>query len=144
METVGARVRREREAQGISRPELAKRAGLGYSTLAELERGGMQTTTKLRAIAEALGVSQRWLESGKGAKASIQQPSQVVGLDAAKLADLVETVDAAVAGTRLERNAKVKARLVTTLYMDDQVSAAGPAAVRAMLASILSSMEEAP
>jgi len=68
MNTIGARVRREREAQGIDRKELAQKAGIGYSTLAELERGGMQTTTKLRRIADVLHVSQEWLETGKGDK----------------------------------------------------------------------------
>jgi len=68
MNTIGARVRREREIQGIDRKELAQKTGIGYSTLAELERGGMQTTTKLRRIADALRVSQEWLETGKGDK----------------------------------------------------------------------------
>lgn len=68
METIGTRVRREREAQDIERRELAARTGVGYSTLSELERGGMQTTTKLRVIADALGVSLQWLETGKGDK----------------------------------------------------------------------------
>ncbi|WP_240796119.1 helix-turn-helix domain-containing protein [Xanthomonas oryzae] len=52
--------------QGIERRELAAKTGVGYSTLSELERGGMQTTTKLRVIADALGVSLQWLETGKG------------------------------------------------------------------------------
>lgn len=66
METIGYRVRRERENQNMERKELAARTGIGYSTLAELERGGMQTSTKLRRIADALGVSLHWLETGKG------------------------------------------------------------------------------
>lgn len=70
MDSVGTRVRSEREAQGIDRKELARRTGIGYSTLAELERGGMQTSTKLRVIADALGVSLAWLETGKGPKVS--------------------------------------------------------------------------
>ncbi|OWB26834.1 XRE family transcriptional regulator [Xanthomonas oryzae pv. oryzicola] len=68
MDTIGSRVRRERELQGIERRELAAKTGVGYSTLSELERGGMQTTTKLRVIADALGVSLQWLETGKGEK----------------------------------------------------------------------------
>lgn len=68
MDTIGSRVRQEREAQGVDRKELANRTGIGYSTISELERGGMQTTTKLRLIADALGVSLRWLETGKGPK----------------------------------------------------------------------------
>lgn len=68
METIGSRVRKEREAQNITRSVFAKKTGIGYSTIAELERGGMHTTTKLRLIADALGVSLRWLETGKGSK----------------------------------------------------------------------------
>ena len=74
METIGTRVRRERESQGIERRELASKTGIGYSTLSELERGGMQTTTKLRLIADVLGVSQRWLETGKGPKTLSEDP----------------------------------------------------------------------
>lgn len=94
METIGSRVRSEREAQHIDRKELARLTGIGYSTLAELERGGMQTSTKLRVIADALGVSLRWLETGKGDKAApahsldddytdVTGYSQAVGLGAA-------------------------------------------------------------
>ncbi|WP_262363610.1 helix-turn-helix domain-containing protein [Xylella fastidiosa] len=50
METIGSRVRKEREAQNINRSDFAKKTGIGYSTIAELERGGMQTTTKLRLL----------------------------------------------------------------------------------------------
>lgn len=76
METIGTRVRQEREAQGIDRSELAKRTGIGYSTLSELERGGMQTTTKLHLIADALNVSIRWLETGKGPKSPFAAHTQ--------------------------------------------------------------------
>ncbi len=68
METIGTRLKNERTLQGISRSALAELTGVGYSTLAELERGGMQTSTKLRVISDALGVSLRWLETGKGPK----------------------------------------------------------------------------
>ncbi|KDE88243.1 helix-turn-helix transcriptional regulator [Stenotrophomonas maltophilia] len=74
MNTIGGRVRLEREARGIGRAELAKMTGIGYSTLSELERGGMQTSTKLHVIADALGVSVRWLETGKGPKAAGTAP----------------------------------------------------------------------
>lgn len=68
MTTVGERIRAEREAQGIDRKELAKMTGIGYSTIAELERGGMKTSTQLRLFAEALRVNQAWLETGRGPK----------------------------------------------------------------------------
>ncbi|HHA2799747.1 TPA: XRE family transcriptional regulator [Stenotrophomonas maltophilia] len=73
MNTIGSRVRLEREARGIGRADLAKMTGIGYSTISELERGGMQTSTKLHIIAEALGVSVRWLETGKGPKSADAQ-----------------------------------------------------------------------
>lgn len=74
MESVGARVKAEREAQGMSRKELCRLTGIGYSTLAELERGGMNTSTKLRFIADALRVSLPWLETGKGSKNRVAEP----------------------------------------------------------------------
>ena len=95
MDSIGTRVRLEREAQGIDRKELARLTGIGYSTISELERGGMQTSTKLRVIADSLGVSLRWLETGKGPKAAAEPAptddeytdvvgySQAVGLGAA-------------------------------------------------------------
>ncbi|HHW4679804.1 MAG TPA: XRE family transcriptional regulator [Xylella sp.] len=78
METIGNRVKKEREAQNITRSDFAKKTGIGYSTIAELERGGMQTTTKLRTIADALGVSLKWLETGKGSKNEGRPVSTVV------------------------------------------------------------------
>lgn len=68
MEPVGQRVRQERERQGVSRKDFAKLTGIGYSTIAELERGGMKTSTQLRTIADALRVNLTWLETGKGPK----------------------------------------------------------------------------
>ncbi len=140
MSTVGERVRAEREARNISRTALAAMTGVGYSTLAELERGGMQTTTKLRVIAEALGVQLSYLETGKGGKEPAA--SQPAGLDVAKLADLLGTVESAIASARVTVAPMVKARLVASLYADKEASAASSArAVQAALASILSTME---
>lgn len=144
MESIGTRVRREREALGISRTELARSTGIGYSTLAELERGGMQTSTKLHVIAEQLGVSVAWLETGKGLKTArpAVAPSQDSGLDVGKLADLLGTVEAAVEKARLKLPPKVKARLVATLYADKEASVAASAEkVQAALVGILATME---
>lgn len=64
--TVGDRIVQARKARDLTRGELAKRAGIPYPTLAGIENGDQGATTRLHAIAEALGVHARWLESGRG------------------------------------------------------------------------------
>lgn len=68
METIGNRVRTERERQGVSRSDLARSAGIATSTLSDLELGLSKSTTALHKIAKRLGVRPEWLESGKGIK----------------------------------------------------------------------------
>lgn len=68
MSSIGQRIKSEREAQGISRTDLSKKTGIGYSTLAELENGRMQSSTRLHVIADALGVLASYLETGKEPK----------------------------------------------------------------------------
>ena len=72
MDTIGTRIRAEREAQGISRAELARSAGIAPSTLSDLELGLSKSTTALHKIARRLGLRPEWLETGRGAK----EPSQ--------------------------------------------------------------------
>lgn len=94
METLGTRIRAEREEQGISRAELARFAGIAPTTLSDLELGLSKSTTALHKIAQRLGVRPEWLETGRGAKEQGAQPaeddyenvtgySQAVGLGAA-------------------------------------------------------------
>lgn len=64
--TIGDRIKLARERRGMSRPQLAEAAGIKYPTLAGIENNDQGATTRLRSIAEALGVSVRWLETGKG------------------------------------------------------------------------------
>lgn len=92
-----------------------------------------------------LGVSIDWLNAGDG-KMVVGIPShtqsQAGGLNAEKLADLLETVEAAIAQSGRQVPVRTKARLVAALYGDEQASAAGSAqAVQAALASILATLE---
>lgn len=94
MDTVGSRVKEARSRRGISRTELSRLTGVGYSTIAELENGGMQTSTKLRVMAEALKVSLRWLETGKGtADLAAPEASQPTGLQREIVSIGVRAVD---------------------------------------------------
>lgn len=91
--TIGERIRQEREAQGISRKELAQHAGIGVSTLSDLELGLSKNTTALHKIAARLQIRPEYLESGKGPKDAVSRVdesdwadvtgwSQAVGLGA--------------------------------------------------------------
>ncbi|WP_262071924.1 S24 family peptidase [Stenotrophomonas sp. Marseille-Q5258] len=68
MDTIGNRIRAEREAQKVSRADLARAAGIAPTTLSDLELGLSKSTTQLHRIAQRLKVRVEWLETGKGAK----------------------------------------------------------------------------
>ena len=105
METIGSRIRTEREAQGISRAELARSASIATTTLSDLELGLSKSTTALHKIAKRLALRPEWLETGKGPKAAAESApadddytdvigySQAVGLGAAgsEAVDYAET-----------------------------------------------------
>lgn len=103
--TIGDRIKEARKLRDMTRPQLAEAAGIKYPTLAGIENNDQAGTTQLPQIAEALGVSIRWLQSGKGPKAAVEpEPadddytdvvgySQAVGLGAAgaEAVDYAET-----------------------------------------------------
>lgn len=64
--TPGTRIKLRREMLKISRADLARMAGVPYSTLAGLENGDQTGSTKLWSIAKALQCEPRWLETGSG------------------------------------------------------------------------------
>lgn len=74
METIGSRIRTARQAQGVSASTLAKQAGIAYSSLMDLENGRTKSTPALHRIAAALKTSAEFLETGKHARVSAEQP----------------------------------------------------------------------
>lgn len=72
MNSIGTRIRSEREAQKVSRAELARFAGIAASTLSDLELGLSKSTTALHKIAARLGLRPEWIETGKGPKEAAQ------------------------------------------------------------------------
>lgn len=91
--TIGGRIKAEREAQGISRKDLAARCKIPYPTLAGIENADQESTTRLHVIADSLGVNVAWLETGKGPRyradaayepgwTSVKGYAQAVGLGA--------------------------------------------------------------
>jgi len=66
MDRLGTRIKVAREALGLSQEELAKRVGVRQQTIQELEAGRSRTTRHIHKLAEALGQTPQWLESGTG------------------------------------------------------------------------------
>lgn len=76
MESIGNRLRAERERQKLTLQAVAKKAGVGTSTVAELEAGRRRATTRLIQLARALNVNPDWLESGKGPREVVRTPER--------------------------------------------------------------------
>ncbi|MFZ5784102.1 MAG: XRE family transcriptional regulator [Pseudomonadota bacterium] len=73
MSTLGERVKGEREAKGWSQAELARRVTrAGYQItqggIAQIERRGETSPKSIVQLAQALGVSVKWLQSDRGDK----------------------------------------------------------------------------
>lgn len=64
--TVGERIIEMLRVRKMTRPELAKLSGVGYSTVSEIMRGGQKSTTYIYALARTLGVRDEWLATGHG------------------------------------------------------------------------------
>lgn len=73
--TLGTRVRAVREELGIEAADLAKAAGMAYSTLMDIENERQKRSTKLHRIAAVLGVHPDWLESGEGPRNAAEGPA---------------------------------------------------------------------
>lgn len=65
MDTIGERVRARRTQIDMTRPELARRAGIAYSSLSDLELGLSKNSLALHKIAKILNCRVEWLETGK-------------------------------------------------------------------------------
>lgn len=64
MSELGDRVRQARKAEKLTQVQLARKAGVGQSTISELENGENDGSTHLVAIARALRRRPQWLETG--------------------------------------------------------------------------------
>lgn len=97
MNTIGERIKEARRMRGLSRPQLAEAARIKYPTLAGIENNDQAGTTQLPQIADALGVSPKWLQTGKG---SMEAPAPQV--DDSDYADVIGYAQAAGLGAGAE------------------------------------------
>lgn len=123
---------------GTTQPTISKWSRL-YASQSKAEPG-FRSMAKLCA---ALGVSLDDLASRDLETDGPAGQSQPVGFDTAKLADLIETVEAAVSDAGRPMPPQQKAAVLATLYADSRVTGASDEAVRATLVSILLSQEPA-
>lgn len=97
MNTIGERIKEVRRLRGLSRPQLAEAARIKYPTLAGIENNDQAGTTQLPQIADALGVSPKWLQTGKG---PMEAPAPQV--DDSDYADVIGYAQAAGLGAGAE------------------------------------------
>lgn len=64
---IGTSIKTLREAQGLSVAELARRSGVGRTTLYRIESGAEPTVRTVRRIATALGLPIESMLGGTGA-----------------------------------------------------------------------------
>lgn len=64
--SLGNRLKTTREQAKLSQRALSKRSGLSQQLISKLETGGVDSTTEIFPLAEALGVDPRWLATGQG------------------------------------------------------------------------------
>jgi len=71
METFGQRVKRLREARGLTQAELARRAGMaGQAAIGNIENGNRSGSRNIAKLAKALSVNPYHLETGEGPETS--------------------------------------------------------------------------
>jgi len=66
VETLAKRVKLRRKQRGLSQGALAEASGLKQPDISKIELGLIQKTTAIARLADALGVSAKWLEFGTG------------------------------------------------------------------------------
>lgn len=75
MKTLKERLSYARKEKELSQEELGKAIGKSQSAIAALETGRNQGSTNIAKIAEVLGVSAIWLETGEGEMYSTKEPA---------------------------------------------------------------------
>jgi transcriptional regulator with XRE-family HTH domain len=63
---IGEKIKQRREELRLSIKQLATAAGMGPTTLYDLERGDQQTSTRLHALCKVLGLNPEWVADGRG------------------------------------------------------------------------------
>lgn len=78
IQTLGQRIRLARKRRNWTQGQLAEAAGEKQPNISKLELGTVQETAAIARLADALGVSAKWLERGDEHEAPHWTPPQPV------------------------------------------------------------------
>lgn len=98
--TLSDRIKATRQKLGWSQAHLAAEAGISQSTIGNIESGFRQRPRELVSIAQALGVSPEWLETGKTQNALLELVQRGSAPDVASVRGAVEFLAAFAAQQR--------------------------------------------
>lgn len=122
-ETIGARVRRLREARRWSQAQIAERLrGVSQQSIDQLERNRVGTPRYLPELADVLGVRETWLRTGKGKPEPALRPLGR-NLDQTLLSRVIAAADNAVRRSRLRISQDERAQIISVIY--DEMTRAG-------------------
>lgn len=76
MSDIGDRIKERRKVLNLSQAALAARVGMTQSGVKSLETNPKQKTRSIVALAQVLGVTPEWLETGKAPNSSGQETTQ--------------------------------------------------------------------
>lgn len=70
------RLKHARESKKLTQASLANQSGVSQQLISRLESAKVESTTEIFPLADALGVSARWLATGQGAMQEEQEQSR--------------------------------------------------------------------
>ena len=125
--------------------KAAAAAGVGQPAISKIITGRVREPSyrTVLGLARYFGVSVDDLLTRDLERDGPSAASQPAGIDASKLADLIETVEGAIADSRRTIPTRIKARLLARLYVEDRAAGASAEAIQSLLTGILVSLEEA-
>lgn len=128
--------------RGYTHDSFAAEAGVSAGRVSQwaTNRGGVPPERASR-VAQLLGVGPADVSLGWRRLRDEFAASQPAGLDLAKLTSLLETLEAAIQKSGREVPANTKARLIVSMYADEQALSTSTKVVEAELAKLIASME---
>lgn len=111
--SIGQKIKQRREELRLDIKDVAKSAGMGPTTLYDLERGDQKTTTRLHALCKALGLNPEWVADGRGPR--LVQRDQISGDKDANLVKLSDQPADNIDMAHLARDVFEIALLLSTL-----------------------------